>query len=123
MGQALELAVRLTSIDCGCCGGTYAINERFRKHAEENGSSWTCPYCKAGWGFQGNGEVDRLRKEAQQLRDRTTAALSRANEAEASKAMLERRLKRVGKGVCPCCNRTFRDLARHMASKHPKGAA
>lgn len=26
---------------------------------------------------------------------------------------------RVGNGVCPCCNRTFENLARHMTSKHP----
>jgi hypothetical protein len=26
--------------------------------------------------------------------------------------------KRVGNGVCPCCNRTFEDLARHMKVKH-----
>jgi hypothetical protein len=22
-------------------------------------------------------------------------------------------------GVCPCCNRTFQQLARHMKAKHP----
>lgn len=25
----------------------------------------------------------------------------------------------VGAGVCPCCNRTFKNLARHMAGQHP----
>lgn len=28
-----------------------------------------------------------------------------------------------GHGVCPCCNRTFSDLQRHMASKHKGFAA
>ncbi len=27
--------------------------------------------------------------------------------------------KRAANGVCPCCNRTFSDLARHMKAKHP----
>jgi hypothetical protein len=27
--------------------------------------------------------------------------------------------KRVAAGVCPCCNRSFKDLARHMAGQHP----
>lgn len=27
---------------------------------------------------------------------------------------------RVGAGVCPCCKRTFQQLARHMKCKHPK---
>jgi Fe-S oxidoreductase len=26
---------------------------------------------------------------------------------------------RVANGVCPHCNRTFQNLARHMASQHP----
>lgn len=26
---------------------------------------------------------------------------------------------RIGAGICPCCNRTFSQLARHMQSKHP----
>lgn len=27
---------------------------------------------------------------------------------------------RVGNGVCPCCNRTFQNLMRHMDTKHPE---
>lgn len=27
--------------------------------------------------------------------------------------------RRVSKGVCPCCNRTFENLARNMESQHP----
>jgi hypothetical protein len=27
--------------------------------------------------------------------------------------------KRIQSGVCPCCNRTFENLGRHMKSKHP----
>lgn len=31
------------------------------------------------------------------------------------------RLKnRIAAGVCPCCQRTFQNLARHMKCKHPK---
>lgn len=32
----------------------------------------------------------------------------------------ELKLKRVNKGVCPCCNRTFQNLANHMKTKHPE---
>ena len=34
------------------------------------------------------------------------------------KDKLARKLKRVGRGVCPECNRTFQNLASHMACKH-----
>lgn len=118
MGQALQLAVSLTSVDCGQCGGTYAINERFRKQCEDDGRSWHCPYCQTGWGFSGNGALQKAEKELAAERQRKLDALSRLNEAEAREAKVLRKLKRVQRGVCPECNRTFNDLARHMACKH-----
>lgn len=27
---------------------------------------------------------------------------------------------RAAAGVCPCCNRTFEQLGRHMTTKHPE---
>ncbi len=27
--------------------------------------------------------------------------------------------ERIVSGVCPCCNRTFQNLARHIAGQHP----
>jgi len=111
MRQALDVAVTLTEINCGECGGTYAINERYRLQREEKSGYWTCPYCKCGWGY-GTGT---LQKE----KERHAATLSRLNEALAEKNAIERKLKRVGNGVCPHCNRHFQNLARHMKCKHP----
>lgn len=37
-----------------------------------------------------------------------------------TKAQLTKTKKRVSNGVCPCCNRTFKQLARHMENKHPE---
>jgi hypothetical protein len=31
----------------------------------------------------------------------------------------KKQLERVSGGVCPCCNRTFKALARHMKTQHP----
>jgi hypothetical protein len=31
----------------------------------------------------------------------------------------KKELARVKNGVCPCCNRSFANLARHMAGQHP----
>ena len=39
--------------------------------------------------------------------------------AAAYKGHLTRVKRRVGNGVCPCCNRTFKNLADHMTTKHP----
>lgn len=118
MGQVIPITIELTEISCGCCGGVYAINERYRAKAYEDGTAWTCPYCKTGWGYAGKGRVQELERQLKAEQERKAAALSRANEAEAAKAKAERKLRRVQRGVCPSCNRTFENLARHMACKH-----
>lgn len=119
--------VTLTKIDCGSCGATYAINERYREKKWEEGGSWRCPYCHCWWGYGNNNENAQLKKQLeakereireakcetlrqQQLRDSEAAARLKA----------EKKLRRVGKGVCPCCNRHFTNLERHMATKHPE---
>lgn len=131
MGIAtLKFEIELASITCGQCGGTYAINERYRADRQVDGGCWTCPYCRASWGYANNNENARLRKELDEQRARTANALSRANlavaradeaAARADKAdkALQRHKKRTAAGTCPCCKRTFQQLQRHMASKHP----
>lgn len=127
MSALLQLAVDLHPISCGECGGTYAINEVFRAQCSKKGTAWTCPYCKTGWGYTGNSENEKLKKEIEAERVRKQAALQRANEAEENLAKTLRKHKRLEKrtnaGVCPHCPRTFQNLARHIACKHPEQAA
>jgi DNA repair exonuclease SbcCD ATPase subunit len=126
MSAQVQLAVTLTEINCGKCGGVYALNERYRRQREENGGSWTCPYCRCGWGYT-ESIVSKLTKQLEAERVRVQNALSRANEAERDASAqrgqvtkVRNQLKRVAAGVCPCCNRTFQQLAKHMANKHPE---
>ena len=71
------------------------------------------------------------KSEEQLLRDRLTskqALVDRLNEdirhkdrkLSASKGQMTKLKNRVKNGVCPCCNRTFVNLLRHMKSKHPE---
>lgn len=116
----IVVSVRLTEINCGQCGGTYAINARYRDKKHTDGGYWHCPYCNCSWGY-GESENDRLKKTIEDERKRTQAALSRENELRADRDTLARKLKRVDRGVCPECNRTFANLARHMSCKHKSG--
>ena len=56
--------------------------------------------------------------------DEVTAAREEArherNRANGYKGHATRITKRAKAGVCPCCNRTFKALAAHMANKHPQ---
>ena len=130
----INVEVSLTEINCGCCGGTYAINERYRKQKYEEGGGWNCPYCRANWGFFSDNENKRLRKKLEQEEKRrkwaeenAQRARESADESErrrvAQKAATTRLRNRAKAGLCPCCNRHFKQLAAHMKNKHPEFAA
>lgn len=124
MSVQLSIDVTLTEVNCGCCGGTYAINEKYRAYRAEKGGFWNCPYCQVSWGYSKEGtEAEKLRKELEAERKRKLEALARGNEerirADKAEKKLKQHTRRVSNGVCPCCSRTFKQLARHMASKHP----
>lgn len=75
-------------------------------------------------------EADKLRLErdrlAQQLayKDDEIARQKSLREgaersASARKGQVTKMKNRVAAGVCPCCNRSFENLHRHMTTKHP----
>jgi hypothetical protein len=69
-------------------------------------------------------EKERLKKElAAVLRERDFER-ERAATNYAAREKAERKLRKIERkvsgGVCPCCNRTFVALARHMKTKHPE---
>ena len=113
---------------CGKCDVEFCITDTMHAHRQSDGGTFYCP----------NGhprafvetDSDRLRRERDRLaqrlaeRDDRIAQLRQQAEAAERRAAAARgqvtKIKnRVGHGVCPCCNRTFSDLARHMAGKHP----
>lgn len=73
--------------------------------------------------FQGKSEAEKLREQLEAERSRSEFARKRADAAErrasAARGQVTRIKNRVGNGVCPCCNRTFQNLMRHMKTKHP----
>lgn len=119
MGQVLQLAIQLRQEDCGECGGVFAINQTYWQRCYDEGKkTFACPYCKTDWGWTGRGKLQEAERALAAERARHQATLARENEIRAAKEKMERKLKRVGRGVCPDCNRTFANLARHMNCKH-----
>lgn len=120
--STINVTTTLTTINCGECGGIYAIQERYRREKQEAGGFWTCPYCKCGWGF-GKSENDRLKADLETERNRSRIWKERAQAEERSKIAvrghLTRTKKRIAGGACPCCKRSFTNLARHMSTQHP----
>ncbi len=125
--------------NCYRCNAPFAMSDTLYHMAMERRGELSF-YCPNGHGqvFKaGEREEDKLRRERDQLKqrlaekdDQIRSAYEMANEQAAASAMNARKLaaakgqitkikKRASNGVCPCCNRTFTDLARHMHSKHP----
>ena len=122
--STINLYTSLETIHCYKCGIQFAFPEATVTRRRHDGESFFCP---AGHSqcFT-DSENTRLRKEleAKERELRATKcevlnerALKDAERVERDR--LDRKLRRVNRGVCPCCNRSFTNLARHMATKHP----
>lgn len=127
-GDKFSADTSLTVVSCYTCGIRYAIptslyRSAHRYHAGTANGWWLC--CPLGhtWGYTGESEEEKLRRQLRVERDRSGRLASDLDQTKASlraqKGATTRIRRRVANGVCPCCNRSFKDLARHMESKHP----
>lgn len=120
--------VQLESVSCFSCGVIFGLPGEFYRDRLRDGKFWHCPNGHSQH-FTETTEM-RLKKEKEALERRMASVREDARSAwaetelerrrhAATKGQLTKTRKRVVAGVCPCCNRTFQQLSRHMASKHP----
>lgn len=123
---------RLEIVECCNCHMNFGMTPEFKAEKLKDHSTFTCP---AGHRqhFAGESEEEKLRRENQRLVQNRAFLEDRIRqehehkEAEkrshiATRGHLTRIRKRAKGGVCPCCNRTFSSLARHMTHMHPEFA-
>ena len=118
----------LQTVVCWCCGITFAMPQVRYKRLCENGDTFWCPSgCRLSIGESENAklrkELAATEKQLERAKKQTEWA-KKATEQErkshaATRGHLTRHKKRAKAGVCPCCNRSFENLARHMQTKHP----
>lgn len=121
--ETITYTGRLVTTTCWC-GIHLAIPEDL--YALANRKEKTL-YCPLGHRFifsrRMEHELEEARKDARRAREREAAVRDLLTHEEhshrATRGHLTRQKKRVAAGVCPCCNRSFKDLARHMAGQHP----
>ena len=117
-------------LKCYRCKEDFALRDEVEDMLRRNHQSFHCPWGHSQAFKEGETEEQKLRREVNQLRqnkayleDMRRKAEARAEKerhrANGYKGHATRISKRVKNGVCICCNRTFADLARHMATKHP----
>jgi hypothetical protein len=66
-------------------------------------------------------DAERRRRQSaeQSVAYQADLAATAKRSAAAFKGQVTRLKGRAKAGFCPCCNRSFSQLERHMASKHP----
>lgn len=115
--------IDFTQMECGNCGIPFFVPTRWRRNKIEAHGSFHCPngcvrvYLKQTEAEKLKEEIENLKlqkeKEHEELQNKWLDAVIEKNK-------VEKRLKRVNKGVCPCCNRTFINVQLHMKTKHPE---
>lgn len=120
----------VTVINCAKCRGPIYVPPEVDAFLRSSHQTFHCLHGHPQSYREGPSEEDKLRQERDRLKQRLaekddTISYYRNSrdaaqrQASAFKGVVTRLKNRAANGVCPCCNRSFADLRRHMASKHP----
>lgn len=122
MGTGAIAGIHFRAYECGECGILFALTDSYMDNREQDGEGWRCPNGHS-WQFTGETREEKLERQLKAERDRSARIAAERDQIEASrratKGQLTRVKNRIAAGVCPCCGRTFQNLARHMETKHP----
>lgn len=123
----------MANLQCYKCGVVFGLEQGFQRQRLEDHGQFYCPNGHAQW-YSGKTdkeqEIDRLSQELRivtssrdfhrsRAADEARAAETARRSAAASRGVVTKVKRRIKKGVCPCCNRYFRDLHQHMQGQHP----
>lgn len=114
---------------CATCGIVYFVPDNWQRMRREKRDTFYCPNGH-GQSYNGPTQAERERDEAQRALKQAEESrqwYQRKLDAEqrshsATKGKLTKTLNRIHADVCPHCQRTFTNIARHMASKHSEVA-
>lgn len=126
-----SITTQLCIWSCPTCGIVYGIPATFADDCRSSGKSYYCPNGHTlSWrdtdadkqrkrAERAEKDRDYWQKEERRMREEKTSAEHRERAQKAAKTKLK---NRIAKGVCPCCNRHFVNVERHMQTKHPEFA-
>lgn len=131
MSQTVELGVTFKPLTCSECSTTFALNKRHYDKRREDHGTFYCPSCGVTQHFPGESKMEAAERLRRHAEDSLARERAQHDQTKAARAATERRLiatkgvvtrtkRRVGRGVCPCCNRYFAELHAHMHIEHPE---
>lgn len=120
--------VQLRHIDCYKCHVVFGMTVEHDDLCRKRGGEFYCPNGHSQ--HYTETEIQRLEKSLTVANKQRDIALldrnrwrtnheQKARSLAATKGVVTKIKRRVGKGVCPCCNRNFKDLRTHMEGQHP----
>lgn len=138
-GQRFASDRALVVVSCPSCHVVYAIPESLdisaQKWCGQGPKSWSicCPMGHT-WHYTGESPEDKIKRAEEALAHARQRAGRLASDLEQSQASLraqrgaatrarnqrDRAREEQRQGACPCCGKTFKALARHMARVHPE---
>lgn len=120
------------SVHCLVCDVCFAVPQSLFDAWKARDRTYVhCPGCGTSLSPAGKSEAETLRDELTREKHRAEQARADADyqrnrkeheqrRASAARGQVTKIKNRVKNGVCPVCNRTFGDLARHMHGQHPQ---
>jgi DNA-directed RNA polymerase subunit RPC12/RpoP len=122
-GTIIKAGVDFEVEDCIRCGAVYALTKDFLERKLNKGGSWWCPYCGNKMHYC-KSKIQKLEEQLRNANNSLARETSRHDQTKMSlrahKAAKTRLKNRIGKGICPCCNRYFANLHNHIAKEHPE---
>ena len=111
------------------CDAMVILPSSTMKELRRNHNSFYC-YRGHPMSFGHDSDIEKLKKQLEKKEELLQRQIKRtewAKEAEkqteykrrAIKGQLTKVKNRIKNGVCPCCNRSFANMAKHMANQHP----
>lgn len=127
-GETITALRIIVAETCGVCGVLFGLEASYQRNRREDGKTFRCPNGhEIGYGRT---EADNLRVLLDNQKKATAAAWGAYQEqskyrevaqrqAAAARGQVTRIKRKVARGECPCCRKSFADLTTHMNSTHP----
>jgi DNA-binding XRE family transcriptional regulator len=121
MSEHFVAGVTLSTIECYKCHCIFAIPREMNDRLLKTHDNFFCPagHAQHYLGLTPEQKLQRELDEKQRQLEREEARAARLKTERDQVARAHSRMRvRVMNGVCPCCNRTFQNLMRHMKTEH-----
>ena len=126
MAQSIITSVETFQVEHCCnCGMAFAMTQDFQDRRRSDREGFFCPaghrqYYVGKSDKQKIAELEQRVKGAYEYSDTLQKDIDhKVNQIRAHKGARTKLKKRIAAGVCPCCNRTFVNLGKHMKGQHP----